>query len=119
MVALVGALAIGCTTSALPPLPPPVPGTLTGTVIIAPCQPVERAGQPPCPPRPGIRVHIDGPNAGSLTGTDATGTYRVSLPPGTYQVWAEGGIVRPQPVSVRVVAGQTTTLNLVVDSGIR
>ena len=112
-------LLTGCAASALPPLPTPVPGTVTGTVIIAPCQPVQQVGSPPCPPRPGIRVHLDGPSAGATAITGPTGTYVAELPPGTYQVWAEGGIVRPAPVTVTVVSGQTVTLNLTVDSGIR
>ena len=103
------------------PLPPaPAAGTVTGTVVIAPCQPVERPGQPPCPPRPGIRVLFDQRSTTRATAvTDGTGTYVASLAPGTYEVWAEGGIARPAAVPVTVVAGQSVTLNLTVDSGIR
>lgn len=95
-------------------------GTVTGTVVISPCRPVERAGDPPCPPSAGVRVHFDGgPQSGATVLTDAAGTYLVSLTPGSYQVWAEGGIIKPRPVTVTVAPRQTVTLNLTVDSGIR
>jgi carboxypeptidase family protein len=114
------ALLCGCGSPYAPVPPAPAAGTVTGTVIIAPCRPVEMPGQPPCPPRPGIRVHFDQNSTTRATAvTDAGGTYAASLAPGTYQVWAEGGIVRPAAVSVTIVAGQTVTLNLTVDSGIR
>jgi len=96
-------------------------GTVTGTVVISPCRPVERVGDPPCPPRPGIAVHFAPVGGGSTVSatTDSIGTYRVRLAAGDYQASAEGGIVPSQPVPVTVTAGATVTLNLSVDSGIR
>jgi hypothetical protein len=100
---------------------PPSQGTVTGTVVVSPCRPVERAGDPPCPPQPGIAVHFQPTGGGSALSatTDSTGTYRVQLPAGDYQASAGGGIVPAQPKAVTVVAGGTVTLNFSVDSGIR
>ena len=113
-------LLLGCGSPYAPLPPAPAAGTVTGTVTVAPCRPVEMPGQPPCPPRAGIRVHFDQAATTRATAlTDGSGTYVASLTPGTYQVWAEGGIARPAAVAVTVAAGQSVTLNLVVDSGIR
>jgi hypothetical protein len=105
------------------PEPPPAQalGSVTGTVVIAPCRPVERVGDPPCPPRPGIKVHFEQASVTKAAVlTDATGTYMITLEPGAYDVWAEGGLPgRGKTVPVRVVSFQTVTLNLTVDSGIR
>jgi len=113
-------LIVGCGYLPSPVPPAPAAGTVTGTVTISPCRPVDRLGDPPCPPRPGIKVHFEQGSAAAATAvTDGTGTYSASLAPGTYQVWAEGGMSKGPFVPVSVVAGQVVTLNLVVDSGIR
>jgi hypothetical protein len=121
LAAAVALLAVGACAASPVPMPAAAPGTVTGTVVIAPCRPVERVGDPPCPPRPGIKVHFERSAATVATAlTDATGTYRVTLGPGAYDVWAEGGLPgRGRTVPVTVVSGQTVTLNLDVDSGIR
>ena len=94
---------------------------MTGTVVVAPCRPVERPGDPPCPPRPGITVHFQpvagGAEVTAVTGPD--GTYAVSLPAGEYDARSEGGIGRGPATRVSVVAGQTVVVNFDVDSGIR
>ena|SRR6266851_3816112 len=105
------------------PLPPPAQaaGTVTGTVVVSPCHPgPDRVGDPPCPPRPGLKVHFDQASVTQAAAvTDATGTYVASLDPGDYEVWAEGGMGRGKTVPVRVLSRQTVTLNLTVDSGMR
>ena len=101
------------------PIAPGAMGTVTGTVVIAPCRPVERVGDPPCPPRPGIKVHFDQAASSPTAVTDGAGVYSIRLPAGDYRVWAEGGIARGPSTRVSVVAGQVVTLNLNVDSGIR
>jgi type 1 fimbria pilin len=120
VLAAVAVLALSACAASPLPVPAAVPGTVTGTVVIAPCTPVQRVGDPPCPPRPGINVHFEQASVNRATAvTDATGTYRATLAPGAYDVWAEGGIGRGRTVPVTVVSAQTVTLNLNVDSGIR
>ena len=118
---LAGALALlalaGC--GAIGPEPGASTGAVTGTVVLAPCRPVERVGDPPCPPRPGVKVHFERGSAAAVAVTNQNGVYSVRLVAGTYDVWAEGGIARPQPVRVTVQPGDTLTVNLTVDSGIR
>jgi hypothetical protein len=109
-------LLAGC--GSVPLVPAAAMGTVTGTVVIAPCRPVERAGDPPCPPRPGIKVHFEKGPSMAIAITDAAGAYSIRLPAGDYTVWAEGGMARAT-VHVSVQSGQTATLNLNVDSGIR
>ena len=100
---------------------PVVTGTVTGSVAISPCRPVERPGDPPCPPRPGVPVHFQPVAGGSAvtTLTDAGGRYRVTLAAGEYEARAEGGIGPGRVFRVSVPKGGTVTLEIVVDSGIR
>ncbi|HEY8642879.1 MAG TPA: hypothetical protein VIO84_08935 [Candidatus Dormibacteraeota bacterium] len=120
VLAVVVLLAVGACAAGPVPMPAAAPGTVSGTVVIAPCRPVERVGDPPCPPRAGVKVHFEQSSATKATAlTDATGTYAVTLAPGVYDVWSEGGIGRGRTVPVTVVSAKATTLNLTVDSGIR
>jgi hypothetical protein len=120
VLAAVALLAVGACAAGPLPMPAAAPGTVSGTVVIAPCRPVERVGDPPCPPRPGIKVHFEQSSVSKATAlTDASGTYVVTLAPGVYDVWAEGGIGRGRTVPVTVVSARAVTLNLTVDSGIR
>lgn len=98
--------------------PPAAAGTVTGTVTAAPCSPVVRLPTPtPCPPSPNVTVDFGGTRAVS----DASGVYRIELPPGTYAISVTSGArhVPATPGQVTVAAGQTVTLNLTFDSGIR
>lgn len=91
--------------------------SVSGRVVASPCRPVERSGDPPCPPVPGATVEF-----GTITAvTDSTGTYLVNLPPGTYPIKIKAGNwERPAtPASVTVKSGDTIILNLTYDSGIR
>jgi hypothetical protein len=110
-------LLVGCAG----PTQPPAQGTVTGIVSITPCFPVERPGQPPCPPRPGIAVDFQPVAGGTVqtTKTDPTGTYWIDLPAGDYDATVEAGIRREPPRRVTVLAGKTITVNFAVDSGIR
>ena len=96
----------------------PAPGTtVTGTVVAAPCRPVERPGDPPCPPVPGVTVVIGSARAV----TDANGVYRLTVAPGTYAVSVIAGArqVPAQPARLTVPATGPLTVNLTFDSGIR
>ena len=91
--------------------------SVSGHVVASPCRPVERSGDPPCPPVAGVTVGF-----GTITAvTDSTGTYVVNLPPGTYPIKIKAGNwERPAtPASVTVKSGDTIILNLTYDSGIR
>jgi hypothetical protein len=105
-------------------------GTGTGTagiqgkVLLGPMCPVMVAGSP-CPDRPIeadiVVTSLDGKTV--ATGhSDGDGTYRLSLPPGSYTVTAErsdGQLGAGKPITVDVTAGAYVRLNLLVDSGIR
>ena len=100
--------------------PQPAQATVTGTVRLAPCRPVERIGDPPCPPVPGVRVEFasvaGGPHTGAVT--DAAGSYSVRLAPGSYQTSVSRGLGRTSE-RVTVAAGELLQLDLSVDVGIR
>lgn len=106
--------------------PAPAPGTgVQGTVTIGPTCPVERVNSP-CPPRP-IKATIDVRDAAGkqvsqfVSGSD--GRFQIDLLPGTYTLMGAGHgaavLPRPIPVTVTVVAGSYTTVNVQFDSGIR
>ena len=103
------------------PGPPPAPGTVTGTVVISPCRPVERVGDPPCPPRAGVPVSFQPAAGGAPTTvtTDAAGSYSVQLAPGAYDARPGGGIGTQPARRITVASGQTVTIDFSVDSGIR
>jgi len=125
------------TATALPSSPPattpsgPVTPTevsgftgIVGRVSIGPTCPVERRDSP-CPDRPFLgtvaALRLDGSEAGRAA-TDPLGVYGIALPPGTYTVVAltSGPLPsqRERPTAI-VVAGQTTRVDLQLDSGIR
>lgn len=100
-------------------------GTVTGLALAGPTCPVETAGQP-CPDRPvagaTIRVENLGGDEVTVTMTDSDGRYSFSLPPGSYRVVAqphEGLMGAPEPVEITLGAGQSLTVDLSYDTGIR
>lgn len=106
-------LLVACGSPSVPAVPA---ANVSGTVIAAPCRPVERQGDPPCPPVAGVTVEF-----GSSTAvTDATGSYHLSLPPGTYAIKVKAGDwERPANPSRTTLTAGVTVLNLTYDSGIR
>lgn len=112
-------LVSGCGSAGSSP-PPPAEGIVTGTVRLSPCRPVERAGDPPCPPAPGVEVRFQ-PVSGGAPGsavTDSAGIYSVRLTPGTYQTAVSRGLLR-NSARVTVASGDRLSLDLTVDVGIR
>src|SRR4029077_9309101 len=70
------------------PSPSPESGTVSGRVLGVPCAPVEQAGTT-CAGRPVPKLELDYITDGAVmadTVTDSSGSYLVSLAPGTYQV---------------------------------
>ncbi len=97
---------------------------IQGKVLLGPMCPVQQAGSP-CPDKP-IKADIavtasEGKTVASGR-SDESGTYRISLPPGSYTVTANrpgSALGSGKPVMVEVPAGTYVHLNLLVDSGIR
>ena len=106
-----------------------VPGILQGTISVGPLTPVERVGVPSPTPPPevfttrGIEIYPEGSTKlmASLHFT-AQGTYRIELPAGRYTVQLpKSGIERAQglPAEVEIKSGETVTLDISIDTGIR
>lgn len=122
---LVGLAASACTR----PVPTigPAP-TVSGVVTAGPTCPVEASPEPSaCAPRPVVGAVIiasdpDGTEISRAT-TDADGTYLFGIPmSGTIIVSAlpVAGLARPPaPVTIYVVPGGQTLVNLEYDTGIR
>jgi hypothetical protein len=106
-------------------------GTLSGHVTIGPLTPVVHAGQPGPTPSPEMyaawEIVVYTPDMQreiARTSIDASGNYRVSLPPGIYMVTAErtsggrgpGGAAKHK---VEISEGEVTHLDLSIDTGIR
>lgn len=104
-------------------------GTIEVTVVAGPVCPVEQnPPDPACEPRPvqGARILVQpGDGRDILVGeatTDADGHGIIRLPPGEYIVFGmdvEGLMGRPEPVAVSLESGETMSLDLVYDTGIR
>jgi hypothetical protein len=110
----------------------PVPqetGILEGHVTIGPLVPVVREGVPEPTPAPEVYASrqiviysSDGRTEVTRVQIDGQGNYRVELPVGNYVVDINrAGIDRAKdlPYTVEIVAGQTTRLDVDIDTGIR
>ncbi len=112
-------------------------GTIAGSVMAGPTCPVERVDNP-CPDKPVTNRQVNilaassatanaTPQTGNVvasTTTDANGNFSVNVPPGQYvvQVGAGPGMLgqrQETPGDVTVTANQTTTIKIVLDTGIR
>jgi hypothetical protein len=104
----------------------PVAGPMSsvvGRVLSAPSCPVQRQGVP-CPPRPvrGAAVAVlRGGGVIASTRTSASGRFSLRVVAGRYQVRATnvGPLATTASKVVTVRAGQTVSVRLIVDSGIR
>ena len=100
----------------------PDEGVVAGTVVISPCRPVERAGDPPCPPAPGYTfdlVPIAGTRPTRTVTTDQDGYYRATLQAGSYEARSRSFLKARGGRLIEVTAGATVTQNLTFDEGIR
>ena len=104
------------------------PGILEGLVTIGPIVPVERPGETydiPCEVYEARKVMIYDRNHDKLVrqvDIDCKGHYSVELPPGDYAVDINRiGIDHSAevPTSVKIIPGETATLDINIDTGIR
>ncbi len=100
-------------------------GTLHGTVTASPVCPVETLDDI-CNPRPlaNWQVQIKAADGKLITmTTDQQGAFNMQLPPGRYLVEVQSAnypMRQRAPLTVvSVVAGQTTEVNIPLDTGIR
>lgn len=104
-------------------------GYLEGHVSTGPLQPVERVGVPPPTPSPAACTARGFVVVDVQTGAEAARfdlqrdcTFRVALSPGTYRVELQRRGIdssKDLPQTVSIGAGQTTRLDLSIDTGIR
>ena len=103
-------------------------GILEGNVTIGPICPVERPGVPcpvPCEAYQARKILIYDKSGTKLlqqVSIDCTGHYRVELKAGEYTVDVNHsgiGHVTNVPKKIEIKAGQTITLNIDIDTGIR
>ncbi len=106
---------------------PQVKGVLEGKISIGPICPVERIPpDPSCQPTPEmykawpLEISQRGKKVATVVAND--GTFRVELAPGTYVVdhekqqhFGKGTL----PATVEIKSGETTTLDIDIDTGIR
>ena len=112
------------TTAASAPM-----GYLEGRASIGPLQPVERVGVPSPTPSPATCTARGLVMFDSQSGAEAARfdlgpdcTYRFALPPGTYRVELQRrgiDISKDLPRTVTIMSGQTTRLDISIDTGIR
>ncbi len=123
MVLTAAALLAGCLTRT-----PQAPGVLEGTVTIGPISPVETPGvQPPVPctvyeARKVIVSDARGTKLIQQVDIDCQGHYRAEFAPGTYTIDINhAGIDRSPdvPAKIMVESGETVTLDIDIDTGIR
>jgi hypothetical protein len=129
LVLVIGFLS-ACTGHLLPAAPtvtlPAAETGIMGQVTIGPACPVMQVDSP-CPDRPFQAVLTVTDPLGEKTiatlRTDASGYFRLALPPGDYrlvpQTPSPAAPPRAQPMPFRLKAGQWLELNVTYDSGIR
>ena len=109
--------------------PPQEKGTLRGTVTIGPLVPVMREGEPTPTPNPAVFeerkvvVHpMDGRIWEIVVDIQPDGSYQVKLEAGTYIIDINGlGIdsAAGLPTEIEILPGETTVLDIDIDTGIR
>jgi hypothetical protein len=96
---------------------------IVGTVTAGPIVPVERVGRPNTRPLPGATVEaLRGSDVVAVTRSDDRGRYELTVRPGTYLIRAKppGRFLGKNPVkTVTTSAGETLTVNFLLDTGIR
>ncbi|HYY87875.1 MAG TPA: hypothetical protein VFA49_03700 [Chloroflexota bacterium] len=124
-----GAVSDGSTNPASVPAAPPNVGCLEGRATIGPLTPVEHVGVPPATPAPAVctarGLVILAADSGAQVNRfsfEPDCTYRIALVPGTYRVELDRrGIDRTPdlPRVVTITPGQTTRVDVDIDTGLR
>ena len=104
----------------------PVETGLVGSIVLGPGTGLARVGGKGSKPVADAKVIVsqgaDGPEVASSL-TDSAGHYELTLPPGTYRVTLETTVsyrlTKDLPATITVSQGKTTTLNVLLDTGIR
>jgi hypothetical protein len=100
-------------------------GVLTGRVTRGPATAVVRPGQADAEAAAGVEVQVrarDGAPVAAVR-VDQQGVYRVSLPPGTYEVRVgplQGmEFTKDLPATISILRDQETRLDVRIDTGVR
>lgn len=128
LIVLTLALGAACTsgdgTTPTPDVEQGVKGVLEGAVTIGPLCPVEPCGDRFVSPYSGIELVLQQQGGVSLrVPIQAEGVFRAAVPVGSYTVNMSPceylGCESAFPLTVDIVDGETTTLNIDIDTGIR
>jgi len=96
---------------------------VAGTVTAGPVTPVQQVGRPNSRPLPGATIEaLRGGDVVAAARSDDRGRYRLTVRPGTYliRVMPAGRFLSKSPdKTVTVSAGETLTVNFLLDTGIR
>jgi hypothetical protein len=96
-------------------------GSVTGSVLVVPCAPVQAAGST-CAGLPAANVEVDFVDGSTTVAatTDSKGQFAIDLVAGTYKVTFKAPmriLQGPNPVDVQ--AGATLVADYILDSGMR
>jgi hypothetical protein len=121
LIAALLAVTASCGAYHFPPGTSGQTGTVSGTVRVYPCSPVEQADQP-CKGLLGTGMQIVFSNGSDTrtTTVDSGGAYSIELAAGTWKVSFKGiARIISGPPSVTVPAGGSVQADYTIDSGIR
>ena len=127
LIGLTLALAAACTSEGDPPTPTvdaDVSGVLAGQVIIGPLCPIEPCGDSYGDIYSGRELVLQQPGGVLLQiPLQSDGTFEAAIPTGTYSANLDRceylGCPRTFPVSVEIRDGETSTLDIDIDTGVR
>ena len=94
---------------------------IRGTILAGPACPGPARLDSPCPDRPvAMTVElVSGTTVAATFTTDAAGKFMVGVAPGTYTLRSKSGLPALKPVTVAVMDGQFTDVELHADTGVR
>lgn len=112
-----------CSSGADPTSTPPAEGAISGTLSVGPLCPVEPCSNP-INPYPGLQVAIvRNDEVVALLDVNEDGAFSGPVPAGEYQLNVQPceflGCRFSLPVPITVIEGQTATVDIDIDTGIR